>query len=242
MLPLKTTLGFVFALVGLLAFCGTSVSGAIIDIETFGFYHVVEPGDGAAELANGATGEAQLFVDVINDDECAGQVVFKFRNEGPTESSITGVYFDNGSLLSIAQIIDNDDGSDGDYRVDFEEGATPGDLPGGNNVVPPFSVTEEFLADSDPPGGSPVPHPYKPGVEAVDGTQWLGICFSLIGGQTYANVIEELNGGELLRIGIHVQSFPNGDSEAFVTPEPATLALLLMGGWGLLRGKRRFEG
>ena len=51
--------------VGLLAFFNSTVSGAIIDIETYAFGHIEEPGDGATELADGATGEAQLFVDVI---------------------------------------------------------------------------------------------------------------------------------------------------------------------------------
>lgn len=232
----RVTLSLVILLAGLLAFFNSGVSGAIIDIETFGFYHVVEPGDGATELADGATGEAQLFVDVINDNDCPGQVVFRFRNEGPIDSRINDVYFDNGSLLGIAELIDIDDGIAGDDRVDFSEGASPGDLPGGNNVIPEFEVTEFFLADSDSPGKSDVENPYKPGVGALDGDQWLGICFDLIGGQTYTDVIDELNGGELLRIGIHVQSFPLGGSEAFVnTPEPATLGLLLIGGLAILR-------
>ena len=203
-------------------------------VETFGFRHIQEPGDGPAEIANGATGEAQLFVDVI--DEAPGQVLFKFRNIGPIYCRITGVYFDDGSLLGIAGLIDIDDGAGGDGRVDFSQGGSPGNLPGGNNLIPPFDATDTFLATSDAPGQSPVQHPYKPGVEPPD--QWLGILFNLQEGRSFADVIDELNSGELLRIGLHVTSFPDGGSESFVNvPEPTVLGLLLLGSLALLRRK-----
>jgi hypothetical protein len=44
--------------------------------------------------------EAQLTVDVT--DPGGGQVLFTFSNSGPDDSSITDVYFDDGSLLDIA--------------------------------------------------------------------------------------------------------------------------------------------
>ena len=212
-----------------------SSAASVSAIETFSFMHIQESGDGAAKLANGAAGEAQLYVDIIDQDP---QVLFRFRNIGPVYCRIDDVYFDDGSLLGIAELIDADEGTGGDNRVDFSEGASPGDLPGGNNVVPAFEVTQTFLADSDPPGQSPVANPYKPGVEPND--QWLGIVFNLVPGRTYAHVIEELNSGGLLRIGLHVQSFPDGGSESFVSvPEPATLGLLLLGGLTLIRRRRR---
>ena len=215
---------------------GSAASGTPIETsETFGFGHILEPGDGPAEIANGAAGEAQLFVDVV--DEGPGQVLFRFRNVGPTYCRISDVYFDNGSLLSIASLIDIDDGVGGDSRVDFSLGASPGDLPGGENLTPAFEVTEAFLADSDSPGQSDVQSPYKPGVEPDD--QWLGVRFSLKQDRTYTNVVEELGAGGLLRIGLHVTSFPDDGSEAFVTtPEPAMLGLVLLGGLGFLVRRR----
>ena len=75
-------------LVGAVMLCNSAALGSTT--ETFGFYHVLEPGDGPSQLANGATGEAQLFVDVIDQDP---QVLFRFRNIGPTYCSINDIYF-----------------------------------------------------------------------------------------------------------------------------------------------------
>ena len=66
--------------------------------------------------------EAQLFVDVT--DAGGGQVLFTFSNLGPASSSITDVYFDDGSLLAIA-LVSNSPG------VDFSQLASPANLPGG---------------------------------------------------------------------------------------------------------------
>jgi hypothetical protein len=57
----------------------------------------------------------------------------------------------------------------------------------------------------------------------------LGILFDILGGNSFANVIDDINSGAL-RIGIHVQGFASGGSESFVNvPEPATLVLLGVG-------------
>ena len=97
---------------------------------------------------NCATGAAQLSVDVI---DLGSQVQFNFYNSGPANSSIADVYFDDGSLLGIASLIDADDGIGGDSGVDFSEGASPSNLPSANNASPPFQTTAGFSADSDPP-------------------------------------------------------------------------------------------
>jgi hypothetical protein len=171
-----------------------------------------------------AIGEAQLTVDVV--DEGGGLVLFHFKNAGPEASAISEVYFDDGSLLALSSVIDGP-------GVDFEPDANPPDLPGGQNAVPPFEVTEGFLAQSVP---SPV-------MNGVGPSEWVKIQFTLQGGQTYADVIDELTTGEL-RIGIHVIGFQSGGSESFINPpipEPGT-ALLLGGGLaalGLRRPRRR---
>jgi hypothetical protein len=77
-------------------FCVTANAGP-----TYSFTHIVEPGDGATELADGAIGEAQLFVELT---DLGSQVEFTFTNIGPDASSITDVYFDDGTLLGIAEI------------------------------------------------------------------------------------------------------------------------------------------
>ena len=166
-----------------------------------------------------AVGEAQLTVDV--SDPGGGQVLFTFHNSGPGAASITDVYFDDGSLLAIASIVD------APPQVVFSPFASPGNLPGGSDASPPFVST--FSADSDPPvSGSGV----NPG-------ESLGILFDLQGGQAFADVLDDLADGTL-RIGIHVQSFATGGSESFVNvPEPNVLGLGGLGLLGLWRFSRR---
>jgi hypothetical protein len=165
-------------------------------------------------------GEAQLAVDVT--DEGGGQVRFTFTNAGPDATSITDVYFDDGSLLGIAQIVNGP-------GVDFSQMATPTNLPGANNVSPPFQTTAGFSADSNP---AVQPNGVNPG-------ESLAIIFDLMGGQTYADVLNDLATGTL-RIGIHVQGYASGGSESFVNgsaPEPGT-ALLLGAGLVLAASRR----
>lgn len=171
-------------------------------------------------VADTAIGESQLSVVVTNPG--GGQVLFTFVNDGPYASSICDVYFDDGTLLGIATIDDSDAG------VSFSQLATPGNLPGGNSIVPPFETTAGFLADSD----SPVqPMGVNPGEE-------LGILFDLKPGGTFDDVLADLQTGEL-RIGIHVQGFGDEGSESFVNdgviPAPGALLLASIGaglvGW-----------
>jgi hypothetical protein len=186
------------------------------NIVTLGFDCITnnDPGDAAI-------GEAQLFVDV--SDVYADQVLFTFRNTGPKQSSITEVYFDDGSLLGIASVINNPPG------VVFVEGAHPPELPGAMLLDPPFETTTGFLAESVPP------QPKK----GVNPGEQLSILFNLQNTQTYQNVINEIHTGEL-RIGVHVTDFKCGGSESFVAvPEPATITLLgLSAVFGLIRRKR----
>lgn len=153
------------------------------------------------DIGDAAIGEAQLFVDV--EDAGGGQVSFTFRNTGPEASSIADVYFDDDNTLfdSIASIVGSGIG------VDFAEGATPNNLPGGN----PFGFSADFSADSNPPAQ---PNGVNPG-------EWLEILFDLQSGQTFDDVLAALADGTL-RIGIHVQGFESGGSESFINepPEP----------------------
>lgn len=173
--------------------------------------------------ANCAVGESQLTVDVL--DPGGGQVLFHFKNmSGGSASSITDVYFDDGTLLGISSIANGP-------GVSFSQGASPPNLPGGNTVSPPFQVTAGFLADSDP---AVMPNGVQPG-------EWLKIYFALQSGGTFNDVISELGDGRL-RIGIHVQGILAGGSESFVNypvPLPAAAWLFGSGLAGLLIVARR---
>ncbi len=186
--------------------------------------------------ANAAAGEAQLFMDVT--DAGSGRVSFVFTNLGPAASSITDVYFDDGTLLGISSVINGP-------GVNFSEGAAPKDLPGRNNIDPRFRTTKDFSADSNPPTQ---PNGVNPG-------ERLELITELINGRTFADTIAALAAGGVdggLRVGIHVQGFANGGSESFVNgralppppppgpvvPEPSS-ALLAAIAFGMVGGSLR---
>jgi hypothetical protein len=174
--------------------------------------------------ANCATGEAQLSVDVT---EAAGGVLFEFRNAGPNASSITDLYFDNGPLDVLGSIVNS-------AGVAFSPNASPGDLPGGTDIVPVFDVSPNRTADSDP---SVVPNGVNPG-------EVVGVMFTLDSGSSLQDVLDGLAAGTL-RVGVFVQGFEDGGSEAFITsagvPEPAAFLLLasVLSSAALLRARKR---
>ena len=177
--------------------------------------------------ANAAIGEAQLSVNVT--DASKNQVMFTYTNSGPEPCSITDVYVDDGSILGLAQIFDTA-GS-----VEFTESPTPANLPGANNVNPPFEAIRSFSADSDSPILS----------MGVNPGESLAILYDILPGQNFWDVIGELRDGSL-RLGLHVQGFTlDGGSEAFVNipppnpvPEPMTLLIMVLGSIPMIIGSR----
>jgi PEP-CTERM motif len=175
-------------------------------------------------------GVSQLSVEVV--DIGGDQVRFDFMNIGSIESSITDVYFDDGTLLGIATLVDADEGIGGDPGVDFSVGGAPPDLPAGNSITPAFETTAGFLADSDSPS---VP------TTGVNPGETLGVIFDLVFPGSFADILAELANGDL-RVGIHLQSIDGGGSESFVNlpiPEPGTALLMGMGLTSLATRRRR---
>jgi len=201
--------------------------------------------------SNAATGEKQLRVDVLDlgwdDDAEAIRVGFLFTNIGSSPSSICDVYFDDGTLLGIAEVLPSE-------GVSFSQPASPSNLPSGNNAVPPFVATQSFSVDSDPPTQ---PNGVNPG-------ESLQIDFTLIDDAYMGDVETDLTPPDppdpyhkLLRIGLHVQGFSgplSEDSESFVSlppgvkptaaPAPASVVLGAAGlaavaGLGFLARQRR---
>ncbi len=204
------------AFAGVLFTLGMTLSSAALAVASTTYSFVGVTNNNAANVATGA---AALYMEVI--DLGGSQVAFRFTNN--SMSSLTDVYFDDGTLLEFASAPQYSTG------VDFSQYASPGNLPGGNTLTPSFTTTAGFSADSNPPA-SP---------NGVTSGEWLTITFTLQSMQTYDSVINALslpNGGGVgdLRVGLHVQSFANGGSESFVNsptpvPEVDTYAMLLAG-------------
>jgi MYXO-CTERM domain-containing protein len=158
-----------------------------------------------------------------------GRVSFTFRNNVGIASSISEVYFDDGTLLGISSITQG--------GASFVGGsANPGDLPGGQNLTPPFHVTQGFLADAQ---GNP-----SVGIDTA--SDFLTINFNLINNKTFADTIWALQTGGL-RIGMHVRAIgTGGQSDAFVNnavtqsvPLPTVGAMGVAGLMGLGAVRRR---
>jgi hypothetical protein len=167
---------------------------------------------------NALAGSNQLKIDITDasggESLTSNQVLFKFANIGAAASSITQIYFDNGtSLKSINSIFDS--GS----TVDFSKATGNLNLPGGN------SLTSKFVSDFGVKADGAVS---KMGVNngTAGQNEWLSVLFDLGTNKTLKSVMDEILAGSL-RIGMHVQAFGDNGSEAFVnkpttTPPPTT--------------------
>ncbi|MFG0258664.1 MAG: hypothetical protein ACF8GE_12270 [Phycisphaerales bacterium JB043] len=234
----------VVSVVGVAALAVGMTNAASAATETFDFYRI---SDNSADTGTAAN----LKVDVSDDGVGPNQVAFTFYWAGSPSGSIAEVYFDDGTLLGIAAVDDSDPG------VSFNNGgsANPPELPEGNNFMIngtgpyQFQTTAGFLADADPGNAS-----------AVQLGESLTIIFDLIGGQSFADVIDAMNSAWTLPpgdstdpitntgglvIGVHVRAQSDGESDSFITvpgeiiPLPMTFGLGMAGLAPLALRRRR---
>jgi hypothetical protein len=201
----------------LAASCGLFLFGLLAvqpaSAVTLDFFAICEEGNAAM------VGEQQFRLDVEQAD--TDMVSFTIRNLGPEPSVISEVYFDDG-YLSFDSFIES-------AGVDYEVGASPGDLPGGNSITPNFDADLAFQAMN--------PSPFN----GIGPDEWLTIVMDLDAGTTFADVLDDLLGPDL-RVGLHAQAFMDDESCSFVNnpiPIPGAVWLLGSGLLGLLGLRRK---
>jgi hypothetical protein len=152
-------------------------------------------------------------------------VLFKITNSGNAAAPsmfISQVLFDDNGYLSNPVANVNNVGT-----VNFSGGASNAQLPqGGNNFTTDYSFSRV-------PGAG--------NANGIQAPETLGVRFTA----NYNNVLAALTDGTL-RIGLHVQSLPNGASDSYIssntqdTPEPLTmLAAGAAVGFGTMFKKQR---
>jgi hypothetical protein len=166
---------------------------------------------------DGAYSDGQQVNLYVKVSDGVGRAQFTFYNTSAVDCSIARVFFDDGSLLGVDEVVNGP-------RTAFSRAYPgPGDLPGGNNMIPPFVADREFNIGALQP-------PPENGVNNRPAGEWVKIDFDLINGASLDDVADELRSGQL-RVGVHIIAFPDGSSEsAILVPEPATLLLLALGG------------
>jgi hypothetical protein len=192
----------------------------------FNFYRIT---DNSSLGDIGGQFEMEVDAGLVGTNDVPG-VHFTFRNMVGTASSITDIYFDDGTLLAGPTVESQTLG------VNFASGATPRELPGANAVE--FDTTQGFSADSNP---AVAPN----GINAS--TESLILGFTLQGTQTVDDTINALATGAL-RVGLRVQALPDEDSDGYVNgaavvplPAAAWMGMSLLGsvgGAGLYRRRR----
>jgi len=179
---------------------------------------------------NAQTGKNQFSVD-ISDSAGAGKVVFKFKNTGSVKSTITDIFFDDSPLHSTLLGLAPNPISTSASKVKFSSGSAYANLPDATSATPGFAGTTAFSCTADNPA-------LNKGINKGD---WVSITFSLKSGKTWQDVVTDISRGAL-RLGVYGQQIGDATptNESFVSvPEPATIAVLGLGGLCFSRMKRR---
>lgn len=171
---------------------------------------------------------SQLLADI--SDAGGGKVNFKFSNQTGTSSSITGVYFDLGDILSGIS------GLSGSSGVDFRVGGPPAN-PASSSLNPLFKTSARATTKTP-----------KVSYGVNTSSEYLNVTLSLKGGKDYQDLIDALNEGSL-HIGLQVQTslkdgdlyvnLPNQGRPVVPSPDAAILGVLGLGWVGFLRRPNR---
>jgi hypothetical protein len=176
--------------------CGAGADASVVNL---GFSRIT---------SNAGQNVAAQFNCAVSDFS-ATQVDFRFTNAVGIASSISEIYYDDGPFLQLAPTLVQ-------FGTAFTSGgANPGNLPGGQNLNPPFNATQIFSADAQG----------NPSVGIDTNTDYLIMRFTLVNGMTFNDVLAALDNGAL-RIGLHVRSIGQGSqSDSFVNNPPAVVPL-----------------
>jgi hypothetical protein len=147
----------------------------------------------------------------------SNRVEFRLVNAGPLASSMTAWYFQGVSAL-FQSIYAIDNSSAG---VTFTADGAPPNLPGGA----PYDFTPDFRVTSTAPRS---PNGVNPG-------EYLAVIFNLKTGVALSDVLDRIAAGTL-RLGMHIQSLPDGDSDSYLScpptnavPSPTALSAGMLG-------------
>jgi hypothetical protein len=164
----------------------------------------------------------------VNVTPFGSMVDFTFSNEGPNPCAITGIYFEDGSLLGLASVIALDPLADDPSRdgLVFGQPAHPSNMPGWATLNPMFYASSAFSV-----GSNGAPDGISPGESLV-------LRYALQSGRTFDDVIAALNLGftnpdptahTSLRIGLHVEDLGQDSDSMILTPVPGAWILGVLG-------------
>ncbi len=166
-----------------------------------------------------------LNINMEVSDAGLNNVDFTFHNISQIESSIANIYFEDGSLLSIAEILEGP-------GTKFGDNPKPSNLPSAQNLIAPFKSVTEFSIGAISPKSK----------NGINPSERLTIRFDLKTGSSYQSIISELSSCDL-RVGLHIIGLPEGSESAvndprpIEIPEPAAMGILAIGGL-MLRMKK----